>query len=160
MADALLTVVHREHLVSAMQHGLGSNGRLVSFGTDFWSEDARANPETFPSPIPAFIYAAMDGAGEPVPAATWRGIFVGYRRAESFAPGQLDLTRPPSTLGRRDPMLPPEQQEPDWAGYLLVDGLRELSPSEWIPLPRFRIGGKPFAATVVRHPLLVEAPSR
>jgi hypothetical protein len=160
MSSAVLLAVDREHLLSALDGGLGTRHRAVSFGTDFWTEDSRENPESFPSPVPAYIYAVMRGAAAAVPYATWQGRFLGYRRAEDFRPGELDRTRPPTTIARRNPRLPLDQQETDWAGYMMIDDLHELETGHWIALQKFRIRGKAYAGTVVRHPLVVEEPTR
>jgi hypothetical protein len=44
MDDIVLIGVDSEHLESALREGLAQGERLVSFGTDFWTEDARENP--------------------------------------------------------------------------------------------------------------------
>jgi hypothetical protein len=155
MTEAVLIGVDEEHLKSAADEGLGVGERRVSFGTDFWTENSRENPEAFPIGVDCYIYAVTRGIGEAVPYATWTARFVGYRRAESFEPGELDPTRPRTTLERRRLDLADDEREPDWAGYLLLTDLRQLGQDKWVPLGRFRVKGRPYAGVVVRHPLLV-----
>jgi hypothetical protein len=153
--QVVLMAVDWEHLDQARRDGLGRDGRLVSFGTDFWSEDARDNPENWDRGLTAFFYAAIRGVYPAASYATWQARFEGYRRRESFTTGELEATRPESTNKRA--LLPPEhpEHEPEWAGYMLFDELNELSDGG-IPLASFTIRGQPFTQAVVRHPLLVE----
>ncbi|HEY8870302.1 MAG TPA: hypothetical protein VIM30_13055 [Candidatus Limnocylindrales bacterium] len=155
MTEAVLIGVDIEHLKSAFDGGLGQGERLVSFGTDFWSEDARENPEGFATGVPCYIYGVTRGLSEAVPYATWIARFVEYRRAESFALGDLDATRPQTTIDRRRPELSDDEREPSWAGSLMLTDLRPLDQADWVPLGRFRVHGRPFSGTLVRHPLLV-----
>jgi hypothetical protein len=152
--QVILAGIDEEHLKSASDDGLGAADRPVSYGTTVWPE-----PEQFPRDIPIYIYAVTRGESEPIQAATWVGTFRGYRRREQFASQQeLDDTRPRTTIARRDPMLPDEQQEPEWPGYLLVTDLRRLD--KHVPLRRFRVGrNRPFTAAVVRRPMLVDLPT-
>ncbi len=149
--DVVLAGVDLEHLRSALVEGLGTRERPVSFGTNAWPE-----PTTFPADIPIYIYGVTRGSEPSIPAATFRGTFREYRAAESFGLAELDATRPATTLARRDPTLPEEQQEPWWAGYLMVSDLEGLERP--VPLSRFRIGGKAASLTVVRRPLLASLP--
>jgi hypothetical protein len=123
----------------------------VSFGTSLWPE-----PESYPIGIPIYIYEVTRGLSESLAAAQWSGTFVGYRRRERFATqADLDQTRPPTTIARRDTTLPEDQQEPDWAGYLLVADLKRLAEPVW--LRQFRVAGdRRFSGAVVRHPQLAE----
>lgn len=155
MDDSVLIGADLEHLESAHQNGLGQGNRVVSFGTDFWTEDAGSSPETFPIGATCYIYGATRGLSESVPEATWISRFVAYRRAESFAPGELDATRPPTTLVRRRHDSADDEREPEWAAYIMLTDLRPLDSHEWIPLRDFSIRGRRFGGTVVRHPLLV-----
>lgn len=155
--DVVLAGVDEEHLRSAAEQ-IEAGWPLVSFGTDFWVEDARERPESWPEKIPIYFYAVTRGLSESVPLATWAGRFVGYETREAFRAKALDRTRPPTAVARRDPNRPSAEQEPDWNGFLLVSDLRALENSEWVPLGRFLVGGRPFRGTVVRHPMLCELP--
>jgi hypothetical protein len=147
--DVILAGVDLEHLESAV--GTFPPHEQVSFGTMLWQE-----PPTFPRDVVMYIYAVTRGSTESVPAATWRGFFSRFRRREDFASrAELDATRPKSTLDRRDH--PDEnEREPEWAGYLMVTHLHRLDPDRWVPLSKFRVSGKPFKGTVVRHPVFSE----
>jgi len=150
MMQVVLAGIDLEHLESAVGAGLGQGDRPVSFGTNAWPD-----PEAFPANIPIYIYGVTRGTVESIPAATWTGTFVGYRRREHFADQQaLDLTRPPSTIARRDPSLPDDEQEPEWPGYLMVTDLRRLEP--FVSLRKFLVNERPFQGMVVRQPMLVE----
>jgi hypothetical protein len=147
--EVVLAGIDEEHLASAA--AAFPPHEEVSFGTMLWQE-----PPTFPRDVPIYIYAVTRGHGESIPAATWRGFFSRYRRREDFASQEaLDTTRPPTTLARRDH--PDEnEREPEWAGYLMLTHLHRLDPDQWVPLSKFRVSGKRFTGTVVRHPMLAE----
>jgi hypothetical protein len=117
MTTVVLLGVDAEHLKSARDGGLGEEGRMASFGTN------------------------------------WAGTLVGYRDGSSLSAEEYDRTRPERTRHRRDPSLPFDEMEPDWAGYLMVADLHELE--EPVPLGRFWANGR-RCGPVIRHPMLAE----
>lgn len=142
--------VDREHLESALEHGLGRDDGLVSFGTQIYPE-----PLSFPTDIPAYFYEVRADAE---PFAVYRATFVRYEPdpgTEAFR-RRLDETRPKTTLDRRAETVPEDEREPWWNGYLVFTDLEPLP--ERILLSRFRVGKRPFDGTVVRRPLIVELP--
>jgi hypothetical protein len=153
MTTVVLLGVDAEHLKSARDGGLGEEGRMASLGTNFWTEQEAERPENFPAGVPAYIYEVTRGLGEAVPFAKWAGTLVGYRDGSSLSAEEYDRTRPERTRHRRDPSLPLDEMEPDWAGYLMVADLHVLE--EPVPLGRFWAKGR-RCGPVIRHPMLAE----
>ncbi len=149
----MLAGVDGEHLLSAREGGLGEPGHLASFGTNWWSEAPSERLDALPTGVPIYFYVVTRGLDESVPVAQWRGTFVAYHEGP-LSEADWQSTRPRSARDRRDPNLPDDEREPDWAGYVLVADLLEIDRP--VPLNRFWVKGRHFAGSVVRHPQLAD----
>jgi len=122
----LLAPVPLGHLQSGLQ--VLAAERYVAFGSRAWELFRKLDELRADRPVRIWIYAS-DNPNQPLPlSATWTGVYVGHVTSRGGAHPQGMRYRPESTRRYEG------DNSGEWAVFLHVTELRELSAGEYLPI--------------------------